>query len=685
MTRRVAFCAAVFCVAALLPVSAVSASESPEVSATSNDRKLVWPDFVLAPAQTTGPSGLLLNQSRLPWGLDRIDQRSKSLNSEYTYSQTGAGVKVYVVDTGVQADHSEFIVNGQSRVLPGWSYRNYEDILDFAYRYQYDDCPDDYSLYGHDYERQIQYSVFFDNRLDPNDFLVDETATIGSEITSVLLSDDDGRIDNYFHGTHVASIIAGQQAGVAKDASIVPVRVSDSCGRGNAYLLYKGLEWILEQHQPGDKSIVNLSLGFFQRVSFIDNLITTMINKGIVVVAAAGNIPSNQINNPINRDSCLISPAGSDSRVITVGAADVNDAETAFSFGGNCVDVFAPGDDVLAAWSFKKPLLSGVIEENAYLELPGTSMAAPHVAGALARYLQNAPVASGATVSENAMTWLKTQATCNAVTYARAGVVQTPNRLLTVDAPVGAPCPVTVQAISSGDKQISVSWSNPIAFNGVMPTYTAVVSPGGQQCVTTSTSCTISGLVNNQTYAVTVTGANSAGSLTLTGSATPNGAPLIPTVLRTTAANGRVTFRWTEIADSVGVTYQLSSRDGRHSCVTTGTSCTIRNLPNGKPRTLYLRTSTTAGGTSLSETGVKVWAGFNVRRTEVKRSSRTLLTSLVTPVSKGRRSWSASSPCRISSGRLVAPRRATSCFVTLKVGKTRTMPATSIRLKVAVR
>ena len=740
MTRRVAFCAAVFFVAALLPVSAVSASVTVDSSETY--------EMFLAPVQIDGPPGFQSPNEGVSWGLDRIDQRmpiSYDVNDRsYSYASdsTGAGVKVFVADTGVQADHPDLV----GRVQPGWSYRNSPDALD-AYRGSYSNCSDTYLQDGLTYERQIASTYKFDNRVSP------------------YTSNDDGTTDNQYHGTHVASLIAGQLTGVAKDATIIPVRVFDSCGRGNDVMLIEGLRWILDtQHQPGDKTIVNLSLMFNQRISSIDAVISEMIASGIIVVVAAGNISVGQNF----RDSCAISPAGSDNKVITVAASRWYDDETSFSFGGSCVDIFAPGYFNVGAWSYKKPA-GGVVQPNSFLELPGTSMAAPHVAGALARYLQNVEtMATNAAVSDNAMTWLKTNATCNAVSYARTGVTQTPNRILTIGADPIAPCAPSTATATAGDEAATVTWSEPAAFNGATPTYTATatpggaqcvttalsctltglagntqhtisvvasnsagssapvtatvtpraipamnnlqlitgnaaltaqwgittttattftatVSPGGQQCVTTSTSCTITGLVNNQPYTVTLTGTNSLGSTTLTGTATPNGAPLVPSAVRTTAGNGRATFQWIEIADSVGVSYQLSSRDGRHTCVTTGTSCTIRNLPNGKARTLYLRTSTTAGGNSLGETAIKVWAGFNVRRTEVRRSTRTALTSLVTPVSKGRRSWSVSSPCRISAGRLVAPRRATSCFLTLKVGKTRTMSATSIRMKVVVR
>jgi hypothetical protein len=77
--------------------------------------------------------------------------------------------------------------------------------------------------------------------------------------------------------------------------------------------------------------------------------------------------------------------------------------------------------------------------------------------------------------------------------------------------------------------------------------------------------------------------------------------------------------------------------------------------------------------------------GFVVKKTSVKKKSRTLLSSVVTTVSKGKKTWSETGRCSISNGRLVAPATKTACYLTLKVAKSPNFPAMSTRVKVVVR
>ena len=711
------------------------------------------------PTQTSAVPNFGSPNDGVPWGLDRLDQRtpisSVAAQRSYTYSSgsTGAGVTVYVVDSGVQANHADF----GGRVANGWSYRADSAALSSyrSSRSQYSINPAngiapcantyDFDNGGATYQRQFDPAVF--------------------DGPSSIVANDFGTTDNDGHGTHVAGIVAGTLAGVAKGATIVPVRVLDSCGAGTETMIVNGLNWIVQRHTAGTKAVVNLSLGFESIVSSVDSLITQMINKGMLVVAAAGNSGTS---------SCGTTPAGTPG-TFSIGATyaqNVNgsfvDKEVSFSNYGDCVDLFAPGTQIVSPWAHLQEVNSSVVA-SPFVSISGTSMAAPHVSGVLARYLHSVslPVNANATVSSDAWAWTQLQATCNAVTYySNSRTAQTPNRLLAIEAPISAPCAPRNLTTTPAVESATVSWDAPVAHNGETPSYevlltpggkscsttqtqcsftglmgntqysvsvitrnsagtssaiqatvtpipsvtqlqltpgdgtlvaswtaavgpgitfTAIVSPGDSRCVTTTTSCVFEGLVNDQTYSVTVTGENSVGASSTSGVAAPNGAPKVPTVVRTSTGIGRATFRWSAISGSANPTYVLATRDGRHSCTTTTTSCTIRGLPNGKLRTLYLSTRTTAGGESLTRTAVTVIAGFKVRTTTVRKNSQVALTSLVAPISRGRVAWKSSPSCRIAGTRLVTPNRGATCYLTVTVAKSGNTAAMSTRVKLAIR
>jgi subtilisin family serine protease len=115
------------------------------------------------------------------------------------------------------------------------------------------------------------------------------------------ISDGNGPVDCHGHGTHVAGTIAGTQYGIAKNATIVPVRVLACNGSGTYSQVIAGLEWILSPQNPNPKTqaVVNMSLGGGAS-STIDAAVTKLTNSGIVVVVAAGNS---------NKNACDFSPA----------------------------------------------------------------------------------------------------------------------------------------------------------------------------------------------------------------------------------------------------------------------------------------------------------------------------------------------------------------------------------------
>jgi len=214
--------------------------------------------------------------------------------------------------------------------------------------------------------------------------------------------------DCHGHGTHVAGIAAGSGFGVAKNARIRAGRVVDCAGNGTTSMVIAGMEWIYANgYKP---SVVNMSLGYGD-VQSVRDMAGRLYANGFVVVAAAGN--GDFAGTPQN--ACQQSPAGY-ANALTVGSTTSADHESSFSNYGPCVDLLAPGSSIRSAWM-------GTDTSTAIKS--GTSMAAPHVSGVAALYLDLFNAATPATVN-NAV---KTNATSGVITLNNL-FSGTPNKLL---------------------------------------------------------------------------------------------------------------------------------------------------------------------------------------------------------------------------------------------------------------
>ncbi|HLU29582.1 MAG TPA: S8 family serine peptidase [Glycomyces sp.] len=205
------------------------------------------------------------------------------------------------------------------------------------------------------------------------------------------------------HGTHVAGTIGGTEYGLAKETTLVPVRVLDCSGTGSYAGIIAGIDWIAEN--ASGPSVANMSLGgtFSQA---LNDVVAEAIDAGVTFAVAAGNEGS---------DACDISPA-SEPSTITVGATDSDDVATPWSNWGDCVDILAPGHEITSAW---------IEGDDAANTISGTSMATPHVAGVAALYLEANPDAAPAEVAD--------ALTANAVQDAVSETNGSPNLLLNTE------------------------------------------------------------------------------------------------------------------------------------------------------------------------------------------------------------------------------------------------------------
>ena len=233
-----------------------------------------------------------------------------------------------------------------------------------------------------------------------------------------------GGQDCHGHGTHVAGTIGGATFGVAKHVTLVAQRALDCTGTGPYSSIIAALDAVAADtlHRP---AIANMSLGG-PASSALDDAVRGTIASGVTVVVAAGNS---------NIDASTRSPA----RVVeavTVGAVDSRDTRASFSNFGSVLDLFAPGVSVLSDW---------VTSDAATATLSGTSMAAPHVAGAAALLLELNANQTPAQVA----TALTAAATAGIVIGAGTG---SPNRLLySAPGPSSAPS-ITVTQPNGGEK-----------------------------------------------------------------------------------------------------------------------------------------------------------------------------------------------------------------------------------------
>jgi len=279
------------------------------------------------------------------WHLDNPSYGGISCEEawELNHTSPGQGVVVAVLDTGVAYEDY------------GWSYKKAPDLAQTSFTAGWD---------------------FINNDAHPN--------------------------DDHGHGTHVTGTIAQSTnnttgvAGVAFKATIMPVKVLNSQGSGTANSVASGIYWAADH---GAKAI-NLSLGWpvqngipYDPGITIRNAIKYAYEKGVTIVAAAGN----------DSASAVAYPAAYDSYVIAVGATRYDESRAPYSNTGTSLDLTAPGGDTNVDMN-RDGQPDGVLQQTfssyptrfGYYWMAGTSCAAPHVTGVAALV-----IASGITGPDN--------------------------------------------------------------------------------------------------------------------------------------------------------------------------------------------------------------------------------------------------------------------------------------------
>jgi subtilisin family serine protease len=173
-------------------------------------------------------------------------------------------------------------------------------------------------------------------------------------------------LDGNGHGTHVAGTIGSLTYGVAKNVTVRGLQVCTAEGLCSYSWILSAIQHVVDVHKASGSSrvrhVINMSLGGGASAS-IDAAVKSATDAGVAVVVAAGNDGG---------DACLNSPARAPS-ALTVAASQNNDYLATYSSRGKCVDLIAPGTSIKSTWPGRQTMI-----------ISGTSMATPHVTGAVA-------------------------------------------------------------------------------------------------------------------------------------------------------------------------------------------------------------------------------------------------------------------------------------------------------------
>ncbi len=267
----------------------------------------------------------MTTQSSVHWGLDRIDERNLPRNNHFTYTSTGSGVNIYVIDSGVDANSAEFgnrLYNSKSFVPPG--------------NPSHGDCN------GH-----------------------------GTSVAKLAAGSISGVAKSAkVRAVRIFEICGCTSAGQGGD----PEALGPEGCAFNLDIAVDGIEWVANNRLL--PAVANLSFGANQPTPMLDTATQGLIDANVTAVVAAGNANANACNTSPAR----VGPA------LTVGGSNISDQRASCSNFGSCLDLFAPGDNIFGqggcGTSFAAPLVAGTAAH--YLQSnPGASPAT------VANYIKN--------------------------------------------------------------------------------------------------------------------------------------------------------------------------------------------------------------------------------------------------------------------------------------------------------
>ena len=483
------------------------------------------------------------------WNLRSVSTSNYGANAAAAWDITtgSAGVVIAVIDTGF-TDHADLA----GRLLPG-----YDFISDV-------DTANDGD--GRDADAH-----------DPGDWISTDDASPGGAFTGCRVS------RSSWHGTHVTGIIGATGdngtgiAGINWVSPVVPIRALGKCGGDNddvidAMRWAAGIDVAGVPHNAHPARVINISLGGNSGSCGIamQQAITDVIAAGAVVVTAAGN----------DSDLASSNEPGNCVGVINVAATGRYGEMAPYSNFGSAVTLAAPGGGDFD-WGIRSTVDSGYTTplSDTYKNLEGTSMAAPHVAGAVSLMLSIAPTLTPAQVRSvlvsTAHSFPPSGAYSTCATLCGAGVLDVQGALISAGN-LRPPDEPTGLGVASGPGRVVLTWVAPADDGGTdVVDYRLQRSTNGgltwatvNDSISATTTSTVTGLKNGTTYTFRVAAVNrvTSGAWSATAAATPATTPGRTRALRGRRGNQRVSLSWTRPTTTGGAAvehyYVEGSTDG---------------------------------------------------------------------------------------------------------------------------